>query len=600
MNKLTDFYRLRVSLFEQKRKNISRKMVVLSFGRLIAFILFITLPFVIEGESRVLKIVLSMLFLSIFLYLVKKHIALGRDKALNKNLMEINQKESKAIGHDFSAFDPGNEFTDYDHINSFDLDLFGKGSLFQYLNRSVTFKGKELLAGFLQSPFKTPEKIYNRQKLIGEMANMPDWRQLFMANGMLYTEDRTESELFNRWGNEEFSLKTIKILPVLMVLLPLLSVASVVYWIFTGNFSYFLLSGVVQFCLWMIEKKNTTTIYRQFGNRVKVLKKYAVLFKLIESVKWKSEEAKQIMEQLQKSGLPAEKIKHLGNIVAAYDNRNNLLIGMLGNMMFLWDIFFSYRLIKWHRQNKASYETWSNTYALFDALVSLGNYAFNEPKFCFPKFIGGDFQLKAEQIGHPLINPKKRIVNDFELSGSRKLIVITGANMAGKSTFLRTVGVNIILGQCGAPVCATEMVFAPVKVYTNMRTTDSLFDDESYFFAELKRIKFILDELEKGIPMLIILDEMLKGTNSVDKLAGSRKLLKKLVEKKAPAIVATHDLKLTGMAKDYPYGIQNKCFEINIENDEMHFDYRLQDGVTQTMNATFMMKKMGIIDNEAR
>ncbi|MBN1924213.1 MAG: hypothetical protein JW798_00125, partial [Prolixibacteraceae bacterium] len=355
------------------------------------------------------------------------------------------------------------------------------------------------------------------------------------------------------------------------------------------------LSGLLQFGLWMVEKKNTAIIYHQFGKRVKILKKYASLFQMIETVEWKSAEGKAIIDELNGYGLPSENIGKLSRIVAAFDHRNNFFVGLFGNMMFLWDIVYSCRLIKWHNENKTAYATWNRVYALFDSLISLANFSFNNQGYCYPKFQNGEFMLSAKGLGHPLIDPGKRVVNDFELSGSRKLVIVTGANMAGKSTFLRTIGVNMVLGQCGAPVCASEMVFCPVKVFTNMRTNDSLFDDESYFFAELKRIKFIFDNLEKGVSMLIILDEMLKGTNSIDKLSGSQKLLKKLVEKGAPAIVATHDLKLTSMADEFPRNIQNKCFEITIENDEMQFNYLLQDGVTQTMNATFMMKKMGII-----
>src|SRR5690606_15104428 len=197
--------------------------------------------------------------------------------------------------------------------------------------------------------------------------------------------------------------------------------------------------------------------------------------------------------------------------------------------------------------------------------------------------------------GHPLLADGKRVNNDFTINGWAKAVIVTGANMAGKSTFLRTVGVNFILGRTGAPVCAEKLVFSPVKVYTNMRTTDNLLKDESYFFAELKRIKTVLDRLENGEKIFVILDEMLKGTNSVDKLNGSRELIRKLLELKAVALIATHDLKISEMEEEYPQMVFYKCFEIKLENDEMKFDYLLSDGVTKTMNATFLMKKMGII-----
>jgi DNA mismatch repair ATPase MutS len=155
--------------------------------------------------------------------------------------------------------------------------------------------------------------------------------------------------------------------------------------------------------------------------------------------------------------------------------------------------------------------------------------------------------------------------------------------------------VNLVLGRVGAPVCATKMTLTPIAIYTNMRTTDSLLKDESYFFAELKRLKGVLERLQNGERIFVILDEMLKGTNSIDKLNGSKELIKKLIEFKSVSLIATHDLKLSEMENDFRQQVFNKCFEIKIENDEMVFDYKLSDGVTKTMNATFLMKKMGII-----
>jgi len=294
--------------------------------------------------------------------------------------------------------------------------------------------------------------------------------------------------------------------------------------------------------------------------------------------------------------LPSKEIKHLEKIISAFDNRNNLLIGVVLNVTLLWDVMCSYRIILWHNRNRHYFDKWMNAIALVDAACSLANFAYNNNGFCFPTIIEEDgFSLQATQMGHPLIHPKKRVDNDFSF-GNNKILIVTGANMAGKSTFLRTIGVNMVLGMCGAPVCAQNMCFKPVELFSNMRTSDSLFDDESYFFAELKRIKAILDEVDKGRELLIILDEILKGTNSVDKLAGSQKLIKRLIKSKVPSIIATHDLKLTELEADYPDDVQNMCFEIVIENNEMKFDYLLRNGATTIMNASFLMKKMGIIN----
>jgi DNA mismatch repair ATPase MutS len=230
-----------------------------------------------------------------------------------------------------------------------------------------------------------------------------------------------------------------------------------------------------------------------------------------------------------------------------------------------------------------------------DALISFANLNYNHPDWAVPAVIDNGQSIHGEDLGHPLILNEKRIGNHFSFNDDEKVVIITGANMAGKSTFLRTLGVNLILASQGAKVCATLFSFAPVRLFTHMRTSDNLMKDESYFYAELLRLQHMLDLLRKGETLFIIIDEMLKGTNSIDKLNGSIELLKQLINHPTHCVVATHDLKLTELALDYPGIIKNQCFEVNLTSDELIFDYKLRDGVTSTMNATFLMRKMGII-----
>jgi len=596
MPDLINLYSSRIESFKKELLRKRKELVWINTGRLIFFLIFLISPFKLYAVNHALSIVLSAISLIVFLMLVKRNTTVNAKKRFLENLIVINKNEIDALSHQFSKFADGSEFINPDHINSYDLDLFGKGSLFQFINRTITINGKTRLAKMFGQPFTEPEKIKLRQGLIQELATDFEWRHNFAASGMLYSEDKSESELFEKWGDEDFRLNLGRYIPMLLVILPILSILSILYWIYAGNSAFFIFSGLIQVALWMVEKKNIQVIYAQFGKRVNVLSKYASLLGRIEKRNWKSAEGKSIVEELREKGLPSKEISALKSIISAFDNRNNFLIGFVLNVTFAWDVLCSYRLMKWHEKNKGNYGLWDSSIAFFDAVNSFSNFSFNHPEYGFPEFSEGKFHFEAVEMGHPLIHPQKRIVNDFSIEGEKQLVVVTGANMAGKSTFLRTVGVNMVLGMNGSPVCAARMKFTPVEVFSNMRTTDSLFDDESYFFAELKRIKSILVALDNGEPILIILDEILKGTNSIDKLAGSQKLLKRLVRQKAPAIIATHDLKLTEMETEYPQYIQNNCFEITIENDEMYFDYKLREGVTQMMNATFLMKKMGIID----
>jgi len=231
-----------------------------------------------------------------------------------------------------------------------------------------------------------------------------------------------------------------------------------------------------------------------------------------------------------------------------------------------------------------------------DAYISLGNYAYNNPDFSFPIKSDNLIVFSAKKLGHQLIDENKRVCNDFILGKRGTVCIISGANMAGKSTFLRTVAVNYILAMAGAPVCASEMSFIPQRLFTSMRTLDSLSENESYFYAELKRLGMLKHRIEEGDPVFFILDEILKGTNSADKSTGSKLFLQRIIQNEGTGLIATHDTSLGNLESDWPGAIVNKCFEIEIDGENIRFDYKLQDGITQKMNAVFLMKQMGILD----
>jgi DNA mismatch repair ATPase MutS len=320
------------------------------------------------------------------------------------------------------------------------------------------------------------------------------------------------------------------------------------------------------------------------------------LLLLIENEVFKSAYLIHQKNKLFNHGLRASQItSSLQKILNQLDYRQNILVGFVLNSLFLWDILCIYRLHKWQKSYGGQLKEWFDVIAEIDSMVSLANFNYNHSEWVVPTIATDGFLIQAENLGHPLIDSVKRIDNHFNLSHEEQIVIITGANMAGKSTFLRTVGINLMLASMGCKVCATAFGFSPVRLFTNMRTTDNLMKDESYFYAELLRLKYMLDLLRQGEKLFIIIDEMLKGTNSIDKLSGSIELLKQLIRLDTHCIVATHDLKLTELFGDYPHTIKNQCFEVNLAGDELQFDYKLKDGVTSTMNATFLMRKMGII-----
>ena len=289
-------------------------------------------------------------------------------------------------------------------------------------------------------------------------------------------------------------------------------------------------------------------------------------------------------------------VRKLGRLIQAFDSRMNMIAGFFLNGLFLWDYHCIYRLEKWKSEYKTLFPLWLEMIGEVDAYISLGNYSFNNPGFAFPEKSLNLDVFVAKNLGHQLIDESKRICNDFILEKKGTVCIITGANMAGKSTFLRTIAVNYILGMIGAPVCASELRFTPMKLFTSMRTTDSLSDNESYFYAELKRLKALKSGVENHEPVFFILDEILKGTNSADKSTGSKLFLNRLIESGGTGLLATHDTSIGMLESDHPGVIINKCFEIDLDGDYIKFDYKIQDGITQKMNAVFLMKQMGFLD----
>jgi DNA mismatch repair ATPase MutS len=288
------------------------------------------------------------------------------------------------------------------------------------------------------------------------------------------------------------------------------------------------------------------------------------------------------------------KVKQFAEQVNAFEARMNPIAMMFGNGLFLYDFQILNKLEKWREENANELPHWLESLGEWDSLLSLATLHYNYPNYAFSK-ISTALEVESRDMGHLLIPNTSRVTNNFDLGKPAKVWLITGANMAGKSTFLRSVGVNFVLGSIGSPVCASYWAQPLVAMRSGMRTTDSLQEHQSYFYAELHRLQAIMEELRSGNPMIILLDEILKGTNSTDKQAGSRELLRQLKDQQALVILATHDIALGDLETQYPNQIINACFEGNIEKDQLTFDYTLHEGVARKANATFLMQKMGII-----
>jgi DNA mismatch repair ATPase MutS len=571
----------------------------ISLGRFICFISIFPAYYYLHQTNKFLALSASIVLVVGFFLLIKKFILTENQLLFYRHLVEINQNEIKAMNRDFSSFDPGIEFIDPHHDYSYDLDLYGTGSIFQFLNRTVTMRGKNRLSGLLNQSQRSSGEIEDRQLAIQELAEEIDWRQNFLAKGMETEEKQNGIQIDGSIG-ALINLKSAQTIRFLLITLPALTIlltALNISGVYTN--SAYLAAIFSQWIIFILYSKTITKFHKQFERQAKGLNRYSEMLLLIEKKTFKSSYLVLLKEKLSNQGKTASQItSELQKILNEFDYRQNILVGFVLNSVLLWDIRCLSKLNRWQKIYENDLSVWFEVIAEFDALASLSNCNYNHPEWAIPAVRHSDFHFITSNLGHPLIDEKKCVRNSFTISDEEQIVIITGANMAGKSTFLRTVGVNLVLAANGCKVCAESLEFSPTRIFTNMRTSDNLMNDESYFYAELLRLQTLLTLLRKGENLFIIIDEMLKGTNSTDKLNGSKELVNQLISLNAHGIVATHDLGLTELVQKYPDSIKNQCFEVLLHADELKFDYKLSEGVTRTMNATFLMKKMGIIPKE--
>jgi DNA mismatch repair ATPase MutS len=590
------YYQQKQQKNNTRLKELKKKVTTNSILRLLSFI---AVPASLFGLIRLVPVVAyfgALLFLIIFLVLVRRHIQLQKQFRYEKELDKILLAEMNACNHNFTDFRSGDRFQNHHHSYSFDLDFFGKGSVFPMLNRTVTKYGEDLLADMMLQETVEKIQVEKNQEAVRELADNPEFMLHFRTTGNISDLEEEDWTKIKNWVSKKSFLRNGILQKVLRVGLPVLTLFSLILMIINpaSNALFILLFlfnlGYVSFNLRNISKE-----HNQVSNLLKLLQKYTDLIHVIESQKFHSDLLAGALRKLKYQNTSAgESLQKLTKLVSMFDNRLNFVAAIFLEGILLWDYNCLNAINIWRKKYGSRLDEWLKEIAFIDAYISLSGYAFNEAGFVYPK-VSDKVILEAKNLGHPSIPSSVRVCNDFNINKKGEFVIITGANMAGKSTFLRTVGVNLILARLGVPVCATEFIFKPVRLFTSMRTSDSLADNESYFYAELRRLQEMLLELEKEGDIFIILDEILKGTNSVDKQKGSFAAMEKIIRLGGTGIIATHDLALTEISKDHSEIIRNMCFEIEIDNANIQFDYKLYDGVTQKMNAMLLMEQMGII-----
>jgi len=552
--------------------------------------------YLVNERASMLASIALLAFSVLFGILIKVHNRIKFKNELSSFLTQLNHEELQRVDGDFNGLNGGDQYFDKDHPYAPDLDVFGSNSLFQLIVRSRLLLSQDLAAQWMLNPAKK-DTILQRQEAVKELAKEVAWRQRFTAYGMHAAHTQTHDQLgsFANWLADRNEFVERPFWKIVNWVMPLSSITLIIAIFFFGlPYQFIFIPVIINTFLLKVTFSLLLKLTKHFEKASKSLEMFAHLFSSIESTDFEGTRLNELKANFFKNGTPASLlVKRLGSILDQLQNRANMLYFPL-NMLFLLDLFWLRQGEKWKRKNSIEAEKWFEAVHEFDVLSDMASFAFANPNYVYPEIVVENFNLKTEDLGHPLIRKNIRVNNSFEFNHRGFVGLITGSNMSGKSTFLRTVGLNLVMAQMGLSVCARSFSFSLTRLFTGMRTTDNLEESVSSFYAELARIKSLLDSINEDEPVFYLLDEILKGTNSEDRNKGSISLIQQLNQKNALGLISTHDLTLSSLADENDL-IENHSFNSTIEGDEIIFDYKLTDGACRSFNASKLMEKMGII-----
>ena len=589
-----EFYQNQKAAHLQELKKLNKRNNIISASRLLMAIAILVLGyFAFKADNPTILLCFIAFCFVEFILLMNRQGVVTNKRLRAKALVKINDDEMDYLEGGAIPFENGSEFIDFKHPYSHDLDIFGNKSLYHNLNRTQTFKGGEKLAALLIDVLPQ-DGIKANQEAIEELSQKPEFRQEIMALGKARKDN---SNVYNRlltWANTT-SGSIAAFAGIIAIILPILFIAALAAYFITDNVLYTTIAGwlfalnlmFVLGYLKMIkaEIKDTSEIHD-------IIHHYGLIIEQIEKESFSSEKLKTLQAKLITEGKTAGfHIKHLAKLFSRLDSSNNVLGAVIMNGATLYHFHVLKSLLQWKKQHAKTIALWLDVIAETEALSSFGNLYYNNPDFTFP-ILNTENKIEFTNLAHPLLKKEGRVGNDIRFDSD--FMILTGSNMSGKSTFLRSLGINMVLAGAGAPVCADKAKVHPLPVLVSMRLSDSLSDSESYFFAEVKRLRYIMDELKER-RAFVMLDEILRGTNSDDKRTGTIKVIKRMIGLNAIGAIATHDIEVCELADEYPSQLVNRCFEAQIENNELYFDYKLRDGICKNKSATFLMEKMGVV-----
>ncbi len=587
-SKITAFYAERIKSCSDLYVQANKRYQLIGTLRLLSFIAAATLGYF--GWGSMLALPGVGILLIVFLYLVRISADAKYDRDKLRSIIEINEDELKVLAGNWQHFKEGNDFRDPVHAYAHDMDLFGKKSIFQLINRTVTGKGAELLADQLMHGY--PEVVLANEA-ITVLSDNPEWCQEYLAEGKILREGETERELSSlinaEWKENALQKILRKVVPFTSIGMTLAFSLGWINGTLFGIYAVLVLSLVGRSLKQVNKLTSQVTLY---NGQVKMFLRQLEHY---DRLQINADRFQQYRDKLSDDdqGLK-EALKDLYKIQERMDHRMNILVGVLLNFFLAWDLRVCAQWEQWLNKNADNLEGWETQLTQLEVWISGATFRNNFPNNCFASFNErGSVEIRS--IAHPFVSTAKQVMNDVLISEKEHFLIITGPNMAGKSTYLRSLGLTFILANAGFPVIAKSCSIPKYALYSSMRTSDDLTVESSYFHAELTRLRFIMDAIERGEQVFIILDEILKGTNSKDKEMGSAKFLQKLVRLNAKGVIATHDLSLCELASN-DHSFHNMYFDSTIEGQVLSFDYRIREGICQNMNASFLLKKMQLVD----
>ncbi len=587
-----DWYKDKIDEHTTALARLKKSLYTIAVFRLFSFVVFCWSVYHLLSVQNAFTIVLALVLFVLFLCLVKYSGQLTIQKKLQQNLLYINENEAGILRGEKNKFSKGEAFQSGESY-FLDLDIFGDGSLFQLLNRATTPYGNEAVAHLLQQPLLVGQDIILQQEALQQLAPQFKHRQAITAAAMGKENTEEDNGGLYKWLTEAPKIITNKWLNSARYVLPVINLAAMLVSLYIDQ--YFLVSLSVLLS-WMHVGYVAGYVSRQtalLGKKQESLELNAAVLRQFNNVDAGSSV---VLRNLQQHTHTADaELSRLAQLVNLADQRLNVLVNILLNSFLVYDLHTMASLEKWKAKNAGQLSYWLQAVGQIEQLVSFSTYVFNHPENCFPTLSSDIVEIAGEAVYHPLIPMQENVRNNINIGQTAKLMLITGSNMSGKTTYLRTTGINVLMAQCGLPVCAFRFRFSPMRIYSSIRISDSLQEHTSFFMAELKRLQYIKQQVEEGAPALVLIDEILRGTNSVDKYHGSEQFVLQLIRFNCLTLFATHDLKLSELEQQYPGAIENYCFESTIEQDELSFDYTILRGVARNKNASFLMKKMNII-----